>query len=277
MIGRRARKRLIAAEGMLLVVSVAFLYPLALALMNSLKTMNDILMNMGSLPREYVWSNYETAWNVLNFPRALLNSLLIDVFSVLGVTLISAMCAYQIVRRSGRFNRAMFSLFVASMVIPFHAIMIPLVQVLRELGMINSLHGIVFAYWGLSLAFAIFLYHGFVKALPYEIEEAALIDGASVYSVFFRIVLPLLKPITVTVVIINALWIWNDFLLPMIVLQGPDNRTIQVAINTMFGQYMKRWDVALPGIVMSLAPSVLFFLLMQRQIVEGISSGGIKG
>ncbi|WP_027092790.1 carbohydrate ABC transporter permease [Cohnella thermotolerans] len=275
--GQQARKRLIATEWLLAAAALLFMYPLVLAILNSVKTMNDILMHTGSLPRQYIWSNYKTAWSVLNFPRVFLNSLLIDVFSILGVTLFAAMAAYQIVRRPGRFNNATFGLFVASMVIPFHAIMIPLVQVLREFGLINSLFGIIYAYWGLSLAFAVFLFHGFVKALPYEIEEAALIDGASIYSVFFRIVLPLLRPITATVLILNALWIWNDFLLPMILLQGPEKHTIQVAINTMFGQYMKRWDVALPGIVMALAPAVAFFLLLQRHIIEGISSGGIKG
>ncbi|WP_372660899.1 carbohydrate ABC transporter permease [Cohnella sp.] len=275
--GQHARKRLIWMEWLLLAAALVFLYPFYLVLVNSFKTMSDLLSHMSSLPMDIVWENYSKAWSILNFPRVFMNSLIINVFSIVGVTLLSAMAAYQIVRRKNKFNIVMFGLFVASMVIPFHAIMIPLVQVVRYMGLVDKLFGVVFAYWGLSLSFAIFLFHGFVKSLPVEIEEAALIDGSTVYGLFFRIVIPLLKPITMTVILLNSLWFWNDFLLPMLLIQSPDLRTIQIAINSLFGQYMKKWDWALPAIVMAMLPAIAFFLLLQRQIIEGITSGGVKG
>jgi raffinose/stachyose/melibiose transport system permease protein len=163
------------------------------------------------------------------------------------------------------------------MVIPFQAIMIPLVKVAKWFGLLSSLPGLMICYFGFGVSMSIFLYHGFIKSIPKEIEESAVVDGCTPYSVFWRIVFPLLKPITVTIILLNSLWIWNDFLLPLLILQKPELRTIPLATNSFFGQYTKQWDLALAALVMGISPIVLFFLAMQRHIIEGITAGSVKG
>jgi raffinose/stachyose/melibiose transport system permease protein len=124
---------------------------------------------------------------------------------------------------------------------------------------------------------SIFLFHGFVKSVPLEIEEAARVDGSSAYGVFFRIVFPLMKPMYVTVIILNTLWIWNDYLLPSLILQSSNLRTIPIATFALFGQYTKQWDLALPALVLGIMPIIIFFLLMQKYIIQGITAGSVKG
>lgn len=273
----RLRPSLFWMEILILLLAIVFLTPFYLVLVNSVKSMGDMLTHTMSWPGKFVWENYGKAWKALRFPSALFNSAYISLFSNIGVTVIAALAAYWMVRKPTKFNSAMFFVFVASMVIPFQSIMIPLVQVMRTIGLTNSLNGVVVTYWGLGLSFTIFLYHGFVKSISYEIEEAATVDGCSAISVFWRIVFPLLKPMTVSVILLNTLWFWNDFLLPNLLLQKADQRTIQTAMSAFFGQFLTRWDLALPALVLGTAPAVIFFLILQRQIIEGVSGGAVKG
>jgi raffinose/stachyose/melibiose transport system permease protein len=187
------------------------------------------------------------------------------------------MAAYQMVRRDNKFNRILFTLYVAAMVIPFQSIMIPLVKVTSSIGLSDSIPGLIVCYLGFGIPLSVFLFHGFVKSIPLEIEEAATVDGSNVYGVFIRIVLPLLKPMFVTVIILNTLWIWNDYLLPSLILQSPQLRTIPIATFAFFGQYTKQWDLALPALVLGILPIIVFFLSMQKYIVEGITAGAVKG
>ncbi|MBW4081189.1 carbohydrate ABC transporter permease [Paenibacillus sp. S150] len=274
---RRLKSRYALLEVLVALLAVLFLLPFYLVVSNSFKANGDILSGMMALPGSLRLENYANAWELLNFPTVLTNSVLITVLSNIGTTLFAAMAAHQFIRRKHWINNYLFALFVASMVIPFHTLMIPLVQVLKSMGLTNSIAGVVIAYWGLSISFAIFLFHGFIKSLPLEIEEAALIDGCTPYSLFARIVMPLLRPITATVIMVHTLWYWNDFLLPLLLLQRPDLRTIPVAINSMFGQYMKNWELALPALTMAIAPAALLFLVLQRQVMEGVTNGAVKG
>jgi len=143
--------------------------------------------------------------------------------------------------------------------------------------LVKSIPGIVVSYFGFGVALSIFLFQGFIKSIPLEIEESAAIDGSSVYGIFWRIVFPLLRPMTVTVILLNTLWVWNDFLLPLIMLPTKNLRTIQLSINSLFGEYFNQWDIALAALVMGIVPLLIFFLALQRQIIEGISAGAVKG
>jgi len=277
-VGKRRKLGFVAAEWIVFLIALTMMYPLYLVLINSVKPLGDIITNAIALPGTIVLDNYANAWDALHFPTALTNSVLVTVFSNLGVTIIAALAAYQLVRKSTRFNNMLFMLFIASMVIPFQAVMLPLVKVIRTLGLIDSVAGVVFTYWGLGLAFTIFLFHGYIKtSVPYEIEEAAVIDGCGPLGVFWRTVFPLLKPMAITAVVLNTLWFWNDFLLPNMLLSSTKNQTIQIAINAFFGQFLTRWDLALPALVLGTTPAVAFFLVLQRQIIEGVSSGAVKG
>lgn len=163
------------------------------------------------------------------------------------------------------------------MVIPFQSIMIPLVRVASELNLMDSRTGLIICYFGFGVSLNVFLYHGFIKSIPKEIEESATVDGCTPYGVFWKIIFPLLKPMSVTVILLNSLWIWNDFLLPLLVLNSPDLRTIPLATFAFFGQYTKQWDLALAALVLGVIPIILFFLSMQKYIIEGITAGSVKG
>ena len=258
-------------------LALLFLVPFYFVGVNSVKSFGDILNNAASWPEAFRWDNYARVWEIMKYPRAFLNSLAITVFANAGLAVISSMAAYRIVRMPSRFNQFMLFLFVAAMVIPFQSIMIPLVKVASTVGIMNSIWGLVIAYYGFGVSLSIFLFQGFMKSIPREIEESAVVDGTNAYGVFWRIVFPLLKPMTVTVVLLNSLWTWNDFLLPLLFLYDAELRTIPLAIYSFFGQYTKQWDMALAGLVLGVAPIVCFFLFMQRHIVAGIAAGSVKG
>jgi len=271
------RSQLIMLEILGVVLALLFLIPFYFVIANSFKTFGDILANSASFPKQFYWDNYVKVWEIMKFPKAFLNSLLITVFSNLGLVIISSMAAYMIARRPNKVNAIMFMLYVAAMVIPFQSIMIPLVRVASNLNLMNSHWGLIVAYFGFGVSLNIFLYHGFIKSIPGEIEESAIVDGCSAYGVFFKIIWPLLKPITITVILLNTLWIWNDFLLPSLFLYDVQLRTIPLSTYSFFGQYTKQWDLALAGLVLGVIPIVIFFLALQKHIIAGITAGSVKG
>lgn len=276
-VSKKYRFGTLATELVMIVVALLFLIPFYFLFVNSVKTFGDLLTNAASWPNSFEWHNYSKAWDMTNFPTAFKNSLIVTVFSNVLLALFSAMAAYRMVRHNSRFNRFLFAVFVAAMVIPFQSIMIPLVKVMSSLSLMNSIPGLIVSYLGFGVPLSVFLFHGFVKSIPLEIEEAARVDGTNSYGTFFRIVLPLLKPMFVTVIILNTLWIWNDYLLPSLVLQSADLRTIPIATFAFFGQFTKQWDLALPALVLGILPVIIFFLAMQKYIVEGITQGAVKG
>lgn len=269
--------KLFVTEAVMIMVGLLFLAPFYFLLVNSVKPFGEIMTNSASWPEVFKWENYSRAWELTKFPQAFSNSMIITVVTVILTALISAMGAYRMVRADSKFNQILFMLFVAAMVIPFQSIMIPLLKVVNVLGVNNSMYGLIMCYLGLGAPLSLFLFHGFIKAIPLEIEEAATVDGCNPITVFFRIVLPLLKPMLMTVIILNCLWVWNDYLLPSLILQKPDMRTIPLATFAFFGQYTKQWDLALPALVLGIAPIVAFFLMLQRYIVEGVAAGSVKG
>lgn len=270
-----SRKLLLELVG--IVLALLFLAPFYFVVVNSVKSFGDLLVNAANLPKSLHLENYSRVWQITNFPKVFWNSLVITVASNVGLVVISSMAAYRMVRVPSRLNKLLLLAFVSAMVIPFQSVMIPLVQVADWFNLLDSRIGLVICYFGFGVSLNLFLYHGFIKSIPVEIEESAVVDGCSPFGVFWKIVFPLLKPMTVTIVLLNSLWIWNDFLLPLLILTSPDLRTIPLATYSFFGQYTKQWDLALAGLVMSVAPIVIFFLVMQRHIIEGVTAGSVKG
>ncbi|MFC4597573.1 carbohydrate ABC transporter permease [Cohnella hongkongensis] len=269
--------RKLSLEALILLIALLFLSPFYFVFINSVKGFFELMTNVAGWPKHFVWANYANAWEALNYPKAFLNSLLVTVIGVTGIVVFSSMAAYRIVRHDSAFNRILLVLFIAAMVIPFQSIMIPLSVVSSSLGILNQVWGLAVIYWGLGLSLATFLLQGFVRTIPYELEESAIIDGCSPYGVFWRIVFPLLKPMIVTVIILNTLWLWNDYLLPSLILSDLNVRTIPLATYSFFAEYLKQWDLGLAGLVLSIAPLLLFFLLMQKHIIEGVTAGSVKG
>lgn len=266
-----------AAELILILIALLFLIPFYFLLVNSVKPFGEILSDAASWPASFQWSNYVQAWQAIDFPKAFVNSLIVTIVSNVLLLLISSMAAYQMVRHDTVFNRILFVILVAAMVVPFQSIMLPLMEVTNLLGLNNSLFGLIICYLGFGASLSVFLFHGFIKSVPLEIEQAARVDGTSRYGVFFRIVCPLLQPMFVTVLILNTLWIWNDYLMPSLILSDPELNTIPIATYMLFGQFTKQWDLALPALVLGIAPVVIFFLSMQKYIVSGIAAGAVKG
>jgi raffinose/stachyose/melibiose transport system permease protein len=212
----------------------------------------------------------------MNFANSFMNSLIITVFSVALITIFSAMTAYVFVRIQSKLNKFLFFLMVASMIIPFQAIMIPLVQIYGSIGFLNSKWALIYMYIGFGASLAVFIYHGLIKSIPLELEEAAMIDGASRLQIFFQVVFPLLKPTTMTIVILNVLWIWNDFLLPSLVLIKPEERTLPLSTFYFFGTYSVDYGLLMAGLVVTIIPVIIVYLFTQRYIIQGVMNGSIK-
>jgi raffinose/stachyose/melibiose transport system permease protein len=171
-----------------------------------------------------------------------------------------------------------FLLCVAPIMIPFHSFMIALVKVARTMHLTNSTWGLGILYWGLGVPLSLFMYHGFVKSVPRELDESASMDGCSPLRTFFQVIFPLLQPVTVSVVVINAMWMWNDFLLPLLILSGAkESMTLQLAAYNFFGQYKIEWQNAMAGVLLTITPAIIFYLVLQRHIIKGMVAGAVKG
>ena len=275
----KTKKRIFdtAAYAFLSLAALFCLFPLLMALMNSFKTNGELLVNVMSLPKSLKLDNYLRTLDKMHYFRSLLNTVTLAVCGVGMVVLFSSLAGWRLCRVKTKLSAFLLSLFVFSMLIPFSSIMIPLYRVVLTLGIKNSLLGLSFVYAGLGVSMAIFLYHGFVKGIPYELEEAAAIDGCGLLTTFFRVLMPLLTPITATVVITNVLWVWNDFLLPLIVVSRNEKYTLLLSTNTLFGQYQSDWTAILSALILAAVPMILFYGLFQKRILQGIADGAVKG
>ncbi len=274
------RKRFVGdifVYGLLILAALYTLSPLILALMNSFKTNGQILTNVLTPPAEFHAENYSRTWDKMHYVRSFFNTAFLAVASVTLMVFFSALAGWKLCRVKTKLSKALFALFIVSMLIPFSSIMIPLYKVILGLGIKNSLLGLSFVYAGLGVSMAIFLYHGFIKSIPRELEEAAEIDGCNPAQTFFLIVMPMLKPVTATICITNALWIWNDFLLPLIVLSDNKKYTLLLSTNTLFGQYSSDWSAILSALILAALPVIVFYAIFQKRILQGMTDGAIKG
>ncbi len=268
---------LLVVELLAVAVALVFLAPFYFVIANSVKPFGEIIQNAASFPETFHYQNYIRAWEQVRFAQVLMNSVIVSTFSIAGMVLLGAMAAWRMVRRPHLLSRILFILFVAAMVIPFQSVMIPMVKVARVLGIINTRPGVIMIYFGFGMPLTVFLLHGFVKGVPRELEESAYIDGCTTMQSFVHIVLPMLRVMIVTVIILQALWIWNDFLLPALVLFSRNLHTIPLGIFRFFGQHMDRWDSALATLTMGMFPVILLFLFLQKYIIRGVAAGSVKG
>jgi raffinose/stachyose/melibiose transport system permease protein len=245
-----------------------------LILINSFKSDAQITLNPLSLPQSINLDNYINAWKETDFPVVFLNTLLITTVSTVGIIIVSAMAAYILARTRSKLSWLFYLIFTFSLVVPFQTFMIPLVKAAKEWNL-QSILGIIPIYIGLGCPMAIFMYHGFIKSVPEEIDESAAIDGSSMIRTFFQLVFPLLTPVTATIAILDALWIWNDFLLPLIIL--PKQATLQLAQFGFFSLYRRQYSLAMASLVLSAAPIVVFYFALQKYIVKGVAAGAVKG
>jgi raffinose/stachyose/melibiose transport system permease protein len=258
---------------------LAFLFPFLMVVLNSVKSDGEFLSNPLSLPAKFSFMNFVTAFNKMDFIQSAYNSLVVTVIGTGLIVLFSSMTAYRFVRHASKFNKFMFFSMVATMIIPFQAVMIPLVGIyFGKLHIPGSKWLLVYMCIGFGLAQAVFMYSGFIKSIPLELEEASMIDGCTKLQTFFKIVFPLLVPITMTVVIIDVLWIWNDFLLPMLILSSSMKEyTLPLSTFKFFGTYTAQYTLLMASLLMTMSPILLLYLFLQKYIVAGLTQGAVKG
>lgn len=268
-------------------LSLIVLSPFLLVLFNSAKKSADIVISPIALPKHWgqLFTNLSNVIHNQNFSyfKSFQSSLFITAVSLVLLIVLSSMSAWVLVRNKTRWSDVIFMVFVAAMVIPFQVVMLPLLSTFRGLSdflgirLLSSYTGIIIAYLGFGGSMSVFILHGFIKGIPRELEEAAWIDGCSPEGTFFRVVFPLLKPVQMTVLILNGIWIWNDYLLPSLML-GLNGRikTLPVAVSSFVGSYVKQWDLILAAAFLAMIPIVILFLCAQKQIIQGLVEGAIK-
>lgn len=261
---------------LLIVLFVLFIFPFVLILINSFKTRLKVVSSPLSMPESWNFDNYSSAIRKMDFLHALGNSLFVTVVSVSVIILMASMLAYYLVRWKSKFSSIALMALVASMIVPFQSIMIPFVTIFGQLELLNSRWMLCFYYVGFGIPLAAFMYHGFIKGIPKDLEQAAYVDGATRVQVYVRVVFPILAPITTTLAILDVLWIWNDFLLPSLVLLSDSTRTLPLSTFYFFGKYTSNYSEAMAALVLSIIPIIIFYLVMQRQIIKGVMEGSVK-
>jgi len=265
-----------------LICCCLYLFPIYIVVINSFKDRSEIYENILTPPSGFSLEYYTTAMEKMDFFNAFKNSLIVTLGSILFVVVLTAMTAWMLARSNNKISKLIFSVLVATMLIPFQTLMMPLMQemgwIRDSLGipMLDSLSGLIYMNIGFGASMAVFLYHGFISSIPVSLEEAATIDGCTKWGVFWRIVFPMLKPTTVTVIILDVIWIWNDYLLPSLVITSKALRTIPLSTFSFFGQFTIQWNLAMAGLTLTIIPVIIFYLCAQKYIIKGVAAGAVK-
>ena len=265
----------------LIIIFIAYMFPFIMVVINSLKQKRDIIKSPFSwlfTIKGLSFDNFVKAFTQMDFLNAFKNSLIVTVSATVLVTLLAAMLAYYIVRNNNIISKITFALMVASMIIPFQAIMIPLVSIYGgTLNILNHRLTLIFMHTGFSMAMSAFMFHGFIKGnVPIALEEAAYIDGCTHSQTFFKIVLPLLKPIISTMVILNSLAFWNDYLLPSLVLTDKKLLTLPLSTYSFYGTYSADYGTIMAGLLLCVLPILILYVILQKQIIGGVVAGAVK-
>ncbi|WP_054026052.1 carbohydrate ABC transporter permease [Bacillus sp. FJAT-28004] len=264
----------------LILWGISVLYPLIWTLLDSLKNNEQFFLNAPwALPEmPLIWSNFSYVWSKYHFDTYFVNSMVITTGSTILALLLSATTAYVLARYKFRGSNALFLLYISSMMVPFVLALIPLFFLMNSLGLINTKLGLIFVYTSSLLAFGIFVLVGFFKSLPKELEEAAIVDGASYYGTFFRVMLPLAQPGLITVGIVNILNIWNEYIVGTILINDPTQYTLPVEIGVMQAemQYRTEWGPLFAALLITIIPVLIIYIIFQRQIASGITAGAVK-
>lgn len=260
-----------------ILLALLFVYPVYFAIISAFKSNGDILKAPLAFPTSLYLQNFKDLFAKTDFFTAIWHTVFLTVVSEVLIILVVPISAYAIERHKSRATQLVYVYFTAGMMIPFHLYMFPLFRELRVFGLYGTLAGPVICYIAGSVAFGSLLYSSFLKGVPIDIEEAAKIDGCTEFQAFWRVVFPLLGPCTASLVVLNGLSIWNDFLLPYLVLPSDQAKTITVAVYSFVGQYTARWDIVFAGTLISLVPALIIYVSLQKYFVKGIMSGAAKG
>lgn len=258
-----------------LILSAFWLYPFYLIFTNSFKSKSEIFNDTLGLPNTLNVSNYSTAIEKLDIQTTALNSVLITVAALFFIVIVSSMAAYGLSRNKSKLSSGLYFFIAIGLLVPFQGIMIPLISIFGKVDMLNRA-GLVIMYIGLATSMATFMYFGALRGIPRSLDEAAVIDGASTFKIFWTIIFPLLKPTTVTIIVLDSLWFWNDYLLPSLSVNKEGLYTIPLKMFYFFGEFNKQWHLALAALVIVIVPIIILFVALQKHVVKGISDGAVK-
>ena len=270
--GKKYTKKTFAAEILMVALAFVFVIPVYYLVVSTFKGQQEIMEH----PLAFTLENYGRALESMDFWRNFGNSLLITLVSVVLIVIFGAMAAFSICRHQTKFSKFLSVFFLLGFMVPTQATMLPLFTVMKNLHLINTYQGMILLHSNQCI-FAFLMYRGFIQTVPRELEEAAQIDGCNIWRVFWNISFPLLKPITTTIVIFNVMWIWNDFMLTYLFLNSSDKATLVMQVYNGIGMFSNDWSLMMPALVIALFPMVVFYLLMQKRIVEGVAAGSVKG
>ncbi|CAH0120143.1 Melibiose/raffinose/stachyose import permease protein MelC [Paenibacillus sp. CECT 9249] len=259
-------------------IGAVMLVPIYYLIVTTFKTPDEAAASPLGLPRSLTFDNYSNALAAMNFPRALMNNLIITGFAVILLIVVSSMAAYVIARSNKKIYKWMFTIFMVGLIIPFQIAIIPLYKIIAGLQLMNTLPGVILiSVFCINLPLSIYLFKGFIGTVPVELEEAAAIDGYGTFRTFWNIVFPLLKPIVATVAILDALAVWNDFMTPLLFLQDPKKAVLLQEVYKNVGPFSTNWTSFFPMLVLATLPLVVFYLIMQKNIIDGVVAGSVKG
>lgn len=276
----KAKKKIstIAIFLLILVISLIYFYPVFLMFANSFKGFGEILTNPVALPKEPSVQNYIDVFKKMDYLKLFRNTVIITVIGLIGIIFFSSAAAYILDRRKNKYTKLMYTLIITPMLIPFQTIMITLLKAMSVIHLSGSKIGLGIQYWGFGVPMATFIFYNFMKTIPKEIDESAMIDGASTFRTYFQVIFPLLKSVTVTVIVLDVMWIWNDFLLPLLMVNSNnETKTLVLAAYTFVGSMNTKWHYAMTGMVLAVVPSIIVFIFLQKYIVDGVVAGAVKG
>ena len=270
--------RRIGFELVLWIFAAAFALPVVFVFVNSFKSFKDVMMTPLELPRVLQFSNYLEVWHRTRFHIVFANTMIYAAGSTALIILLTSMAAYKLARSRTGLSTVIFGLFVVPLIVPFQAVMIPIARMAGTFHLRNSIMALILISSGFMSSLGILLYHGFVSSVPVSVEESAIVDGCTGYNLFFRIVFPLLKPVTGSLIVIYFVNLYNQFLLPLILTTSVDKFTIPLSQMIMYSQFTNnRWNLVLTSGVLAIVPVLIVFLFSQRFIIKGLTAGAVKG
>ncbi len=255
-----------------------YIYPVFLMFMNSFKPFGEVVSDPIAIPQKPTWENFSYVAAKIHYVQLFFNNVLITSIGILGIVFFSSLAAYILDRRKRKYTKLIYGIIITPMLIPFQTIMITLLKAMNVIHLDQSRVGLGIQYWGFGIPMATFIFFNFMKTIPNEIDESAKIDGASTWRTYSSIIFPLMKPVCFTVIVLDVMWIWNDFLLPLLMVNSSQKtKTLVLAAYTFVGQMNTKWQYAMAAMAMTVLPSILIFILLQKYIVEGVVAGAVKG
>lgn len=277
-VSKKEQKRLIVTEILMIALAIIWFIPIYYLIVTTLKSPQEATESPLGLPKVWQVGNYIEAWNKMEYPRALFNTLEITVLAVGIIILVTSMAGYALARTRSKWGNRLFLLFLAGLMVPFQMNIVSLFKIVKTIGLMNTVWAVILVDVAINVPQGIFLFKEFVEStVPKELEEAAEIDGCSVPRKFFTIVLPLLKPVIATVMIIVTLNVWNEFMTPLLFIQSRENDVILQEVSRNIGQFSTDWTAMFPMMMLGVAPLMIFYLFMQKYIIAGVAAGAVKG